>query len=107
MASFFEKIAKLVKFILGEKKIWNIPIFLSTKFLGKSNDDYNLKEVKISVSWASEVSQWKDNNYTLEFHTYNVSMVKLVNCTLKRKKEKREKKRKEQTKRYSTPKVGP
>ncbi len=48
--------------------------------------------MKISVSWASEVSQWKDNNYMLEFHTCNVSMVKLVNCTLKRKKEKGEKK---------------
>jgi hypothetical protein len=81
---------------------------LSTNFLGKSNDDYNnLKEVKISVSWASEVSQRRVNNYMLELHTCNVSMVKLVNCTFKRKKEKGEKKRKEQTKRYSTPKVGP
>jgi hypothetical protein len=88
-----------------------MPIFLSTKFLGKSNDDYNnLKEVKISVSWASEVSQRNVNNYMLELHTCNVSMVKLDNCTFKRKKEKerkRGKKRKEQTKRYSTPKVGP
>jgi hypothetical protein len=42
LASFFEKIAKLVKFILEKNKIcWNIPIFLSTKFVGKSNDDYN------------------------------------------------------------------
>lgn len=66
---------------------------MSTNFLGKSNDDYNnLKEVKISVSWASEVSQRRVNNYMLELHTCNVSMVKLVNCTLKRKKEKGEKK---------------
>ncbi len=48
--------------------------------------------MKISVSWASEVSQRKDNNYMLEFHTCNVYMVKWVNCTFKRKKEKGEKK---------------
>jgi hypothetical protein len=42
LASFLKRIEKLVKFILEkQKKIWNIPIFLSTKFLGKSNDDYN------------------------------------------------------------------
>jgi hypothetical protein len=34
----------------------------------------------------------KDNNYRQEFHTHNVSMVKLVNCTFKRKKEEGEKK---------------
>jgi hypothetical protein len=39
LASFFEKIAKLDKFILEKEK--NIPKFLSTKFVGKSNDDYN------------------------------------------------------------------
>jgi hypothetical protein len=62
--------------------------------------------VKISVSWASEMSLRKNNNYMLEFHTCNVSRVKLVNCTFKKKKQKGEK-RKKQTKRYSTPKVGP
>jgi hypothetical protein len=47
----------------------------------------------------------KNNNYMLEFQTCNVSRVKLTVHSKERNKKGRKKKK--ETKRYSTPKVGP